>query len=48
MYEMIISGVGIGVVEEPACVDAIADGRLVRILPNFDLPLFDLNLLSQT
>jgi DNA-binding transcriptional LysR family regulator/uncharacterized membrane protein len=47
MYEMILSGAGIGVLEEPACVEALADGRLVRILPGFDLPPFELSLLSQ-
>jgi DNA-binding transcriptional LysR family regulator len=47
MYEMILSGVGIGVLEEPACVDALADGRLVRILPQFDVLPFDLNVLTQ-
>ena len=47
MYEMIVSGAGIGVLEEPACVDALAHGRLVRLLPGFDLQPFELNLLSQ-
>ena len=47
MYEMVISGVGIGVLEGPACVDALADGRLVRILPQFDVLPFDLNVLIQ-
>lgn len=47
-YQMILSGVGIGVLEEPACVAPLAEGRLVRILPGFDLAPFELNLLSQT
>ncbi|EIF28268.1 transcriptional regulator [Burkholderia sp. Ch1-1] len=47
MYEMIVSGAGIGVVEEPACVDALTDGRLVRILPRFDALPFDLHVLTQ-
>lgn len=47
MYEMILSGVGIGVLEEPACVDALLDGRLVRILPQFDVLPFELNVLTQ-
>jgi DNA-binding transcriptional LysR family regulator len=47
MYEMILSGAGIGVLEEPACVDALADGRLVRILPQFEVLPFDLNVLIQ-
>ncbi|MFM0153023.1 LysR family transcriptional regulator [Paraburkholderia sediminicola] len=47
MYEMILSGAGIGVLEEPACIDALADGRLVRILPEFSVLPFDVNLLIQ-
>jgi DNA-binding transcriptional LysR family regulator len=47
MYEMILSGAGIGVLEEPACVEALADGRLVRILPEFEVLPFDLNVLTQ-
>ncbi|SOF00850.1 transcriptional regulator, LysR family [Burkholderia sp. OK233] len=47
MYEMILSGAGIGVLEEPACVDALAAGRLVRILPEFEVLPFDLNVLIQ-
>lgn len=47
MYEMILSGAGIGVLEEPACVEALAAGRLVRILPEFEVLPFDLNVLIQ-
>jgi DNA-binding transcriptional LysR family regulator len=47
MYEMILSGAGIGALEEPACVDALAEGRLVRILPEFEVLPFDLNVLIQ-
>jgi DNA-binding transcriptional LysR family regulator len=47
MYEMILSGAGIGVLEEPACIDALADGRLVRILPEFAVLPFDVNVLIQ-
>jgi DNA-binding transcriptional LysR family regulator len=47
VYEMILSGVGVGVLEEPACVDALADGRLVRILPEFEVLPFDVNVLIQ-
>lgn len=47
MYEMILSGAGIGVLEEPACVEALAAGRLVRILPAFEVLSFDLNILTQ-
>ncbi|CAN7305365.1 LysR family transcriptional regulator [Caballeronia sp. LjRoot34] len=47
VYEMVMSGVGIGVLEEPACVDALAAGRLVRILPQFEVLPLDLNVLIQ-
>jgi DNA-binding transcriptional LysR family regulator len=47
MYEMITAGVGIGVLEEPASVEALADGRLIRILPQFNVPPFDLHVLFQ-
>ena len=47
MYDMSLSVFGIGVLEEPACVDALADGRLVRILPQFEVLPFDLNVLTQ-
>ncbi len=43
-YEIIFSGVGIGALDVPACVDALADGRLVRILPQYEAPSFELNL----
>ena len=47
MYEMIVAGAGIGVLEEPACVEALAEGRLVRLLPQFDALPFDVNVLIQ-
>ena len=46
-YEMIVAGAGVGVLEEPACVDALANGRLVRLLPQFEALPFDLNVLIQ-
>jgi DNA-binding transcriptional LysR family regulator len=45
MYEMVLAGVGIGVLEEPAAVSAICEGRLVRVLPGYDVPPLALNLL---
>jgi DNA-binding transcriptional LysR family regulator len=47
VYEMIVAGAGIGVLEEPACVEALADGRLVRLLPQFEALPFDVNVLIQ-
>ncbi|MBB3259303.1 DNA-binding transcriptional LysR family regulator [Paraburkholderia bannensis] len=45
MYEMVLAGVGIGVLEEPAAMSAIAGGRLVRVLPAYEVPPLALNLL---
>src|SRR5262249_22704703 len=47
MYELIRAGVGIGVIEEPACAAALADRSLTRILPEFNVPPFDLHILFQ-
>jgi DNA-binding transcriptional LysR family regulator len=47
MYELILAGVGIGVIEEPACAAALADRTLTRILPEFTVPPFDLHVLFQ-
>ncbi len=47
MYEMILADVGVGVLEEPACIDALSEGRLVRILREFEVLPFDLNILIQ-
>ncbi|MBP0595739.1 LysR family transcriptional regulator [Paraburkholderia sp. LEh10] len=47
MYELILAGVGIGVIEEHACAAALADHKLTRILPEFNVPPFDLHLLFQ-
>ena len=47
MYELILGGVGIGVIEEPACAAALADRTLTRILPDFNVPPLDLHLLFQ-
>lgn len=45
MYEMVVNGVGIGVLEEPASLGAIEQGRLVRLLPQYEVPALALNLL---
>ncbi len=45
MYEMVIAGVGMGVLEEPAATAAIEAGRLVRVLPDYEVPALALNLL---
>jgi DNA-binding transcriptional LysR family regulator len=45
MFEMVMAGVGIGVLEAPACREAIEQGRLVRLLPDYAVPPLALNLL---
>lgn len=45
MYEMVLAGVGIGVLEAPAARDAIARGELVQLLPQYEVPALALNLL---
>lgn len=47
MYEMVLSGMGLGVVEAPACAQALRAQRLVRVLPEYEVPPLDLNLLVQ-
>jgi DNA-binding transcriptional LysR family regulator len=45
MYELLLAGAGVGVLQEPVCADALNDGRLVRLLPEYTVPGFDLNAL---
>jgi DNA-binding transcriptional LysR family regulator len=45
MFEMMMTGVGMGVLEAPACREAIEQGRLVRLLPDYEVPPLALNLL---
>ncbi|ASL48820.1 HTH-type transcriptional regulator DmlR (plasmid) [Burkholderia sp. AD24] len=45
VYESLVAGAGIGVLQEPVCAQAIANGRLVRLLPQYSVPGFDLHAL---
>lgn len=45
VYESLVGGAGIGVLQEPVCAQAIASGRLVRLLPGYTVPGFDLHAL---
>ncbi|WP_322013110.1 LysR family transcriptional regulator [Paraburkholderia sp. J12] len=45
VYEWLVAGMGIGVLQAPACAEALADGRLVRLLPGYSVPGFDLHAL---
>lgn len=47
MYRMITEGLGIGVVEAFACVDALANGRLVHLLPPYRIPAQELHVLTR-
>ncbi|KVN05969.1 LysR family transcriptional regulator [Burkholderia diffusa] len=45
VYEWLISGAGIGVLQAPACADALANRTLVRVLPGYSVPGFELHAL---
>jgi DNA-binding transcriptional LysR family regulator len=45
MFEMVMAGVGIGVLEAPACKDAIDKGHLVRLVQGYEVPPLALHLL---
>lgn len=45
VYELLIAGAGIGVLQEPACTEALESGRLIRLLPRYTVPGFELNAL---
>ncbi|MEK6292295.1 MAG: substrate binding domain-containing protein, partial [Paraburkholderia tropica] len=47
MYELVLAGLGLGVLEAPAVKDALATGELVRVLPQYEVPALALNLLIQ-
>ncbi|MGS0891569.1 LysR family transcriptional regulator [Burkholderia stagnalis] len=45
MYDTIVAGGGIGVVQQPACATAFAQGSLVEILPRYTIAAYALNAL---
>ncbi|WP_153139102.1 LysR family transcriptional regulator [Paraburkholderia agricolaris] len=45
VYELLIAGGGIGVLQEPMCAQAMERGDLIRLLPQYTVPGFDLNAL---
>lgn len=45
MYDLLLAGAGIGVMQEHACAEALSHGRLIQILPDYTVPGFDLNAL---
>lgn len=42
MRKLILAGVGIGVIQSPGCADDLRAGRLVRLLPDYEVPKFEL------
>jgi len=47
MFEMILAGVGMGVVPASACVEGMRSGELVRVLSSHRVPPLELNMLIQ-
>ncbi|NYH25875.1 LysR family transcriptional regulator [Paraburkholderia bryophila] len=45
VYELLLAGAGIGVLQEPVCAEAIGSARLIRLLPRYTVPGFELNAL---
>jgi DNA-binding transcriptional LysR family regulator len=44
-YTLLLAGAGIGVLQEPVCAEALAGGQLIRLLPDYAVPGFDLHAL---
>ncbi|TXI00037.1 MAG: LysR family transcriptional regulator [Rhizobium sp.] len=45
LHSLLLDGAGIGVLQEPVCAEDLASGRLIRLLPEFTVPGFDLHAL---
>ncbi len=45
LHSLLLDGAGIGVLQEAVCADDLASGRLIRLLPGFAVPGFDLHAL---
>ncbi len=45
VHQLLINGGGIGVLQEIVCLDALRSGRLVKLLPDYTVPGFDLHAL---
>jgi DNA-binding transcriptional LysR family regulator len=42
LHSLLLDGAGIGVLQAPVCTEDLASGRLIRLLPEFIVPGFDL------
>jgi DNA-binding transcriptional LysR family regulator len=45
VHSLLLAGAGIGVLQEPVCAEAVATGQLIRLLPDYTVPGFDLHAL---
>ena len=45
LHSLLLDGAGIGVLQAPVCAEDLARGRLIRLLPEFTVPGFDLHAL---
>lgn len=45
VHSLLLAGAGIGVLQEPVCAEALASRQLVRLLPDYAVPGFDLHAL---
>ncbi|MFB2567244.1 LysR substrate-binding domain-containing protein [Rhizobium sp. IMFF44] len=45
LHRLLLDGAGIGILQEPVCAEDRANGNLIRLLPKFTVPGFDLHAL---
>jgi DNA-binding transcriptional LysR family regulator len=45
LHALLVGGAGLGVLQEPVCAKELADGSLIRLLPAFVVPGFELHAL---
>lgn len=45
LYTLLLDGAGLGVLQEPVCTEELDSGRLIRLLPEFVVPGFELHAL---
>ncbi|MGH8782866.1 LysR family transcriptional regulator [Paraburkholderia sp.] len=45
VYQLLLNGSGIGVIQEIVCAEAMEDGKLIKLLPDYIVPGFDLHAL---
>lgn len=46
IYGLVKRGIGIGVLQAPACMKEISNGEMVELLPGYHIPAFDLHALT--